>query len=243
MSGKVYFITGGNQGIGFQLVKQLSELNPKNTVITGIRDISNPSEDLKQLSVSNNNVKFIELDISSQSSIDSFVENLIKATPNGSIDVFIQNAGIGKDFKSTVNETDRSKWIEHYQTNSLGPILTFQKLYPLLKKSDVKQAIFISSLLGSISGYVPRPSGAYGQSKAALNYSIRSLSHELGPEGFTFIAVHPGVVSTKLYSKAGLNSEAITAEESAKLQIDYYEKLTPELNGTYWSIKGEVLPW
>lgn len=62
-SGKVYFITGANRGIGFQLAKQLAE-TPSNTVIGTARDPSKATE-LKSLASANPKVHIVKLDVTS----------------------------------------------------------------------------------------------------------------------------------------------------------------------------------
>ncbi|KAH3676258.1 hypothetical protein WICMUC_002135 [Wickerhamomyces mucosus] len=253
-SNSVYFITGTNSGIGLEYVNQLIS-NPSNFVIATVRDLSKISNDLQKLSESNpKNLKIIELELESQSSIDELDEKLQTIVPNGVIDVFIQNAGIYGNQSSTLTHTDRSSWLQLYQVNSLAPVLIFQKVYPYLQKSEVKKAIFISSLAGSIGSYFPAPIASYGQSKAALNYSVKALSEELRSEGFKIVSIHPGVVVTKMLKATTdtissgdfqdfIDSTKITTDVSVGQQLKVIDNLTGEQSGKFWNYDGTEAQW
>ncbi|KAH3676257.1 hypothetical protein WICMUC_002134 [Wickerhamomyces mucosus] len=250
----VYFVTGTTSGIGLEYVNKLI-LNPSNFVIATVRDLSKISNDLQKLSQSNpKNLKIIELELESQSSIDQLDEKLQTIVPNGVIDVFIQNAGIYGNQSSTLTHTDRSSWLQLYQVNSLAPVLIFQKVYPYLQKSEVKKTIFISSLSGSIGSYFPAPVASYGQSKAALNYSIKALSEELRSEGFKIIAIHPGVVITKTLEKNYktfapgvfqdfIDANKITTDVSVGKQLEIVDNLTDDQSGKFWNYDGTEVQW
>ncbi|KAH3683713.1 hypothetical protein WICPIJ_005315, partial [Wickerhamomyces pijperi] len=74
--------------------------------------------------------------------------------------------------------------------------LIFQQVYPYLKKSDHPAAHFISSVAGSIGYELPFQVGAYGASKAALNYIVKKIG-EQHPELVTSM-LHPGMVETTM---------------------------------------------
>ena len=198
------------------------------------------------------NVEIVTLDVSSEESVDALDAQLKKVAPDG-IDVFISNAAYF-DCLYTVKDAPRRIWIDHYKTNVLGPILTYQVLYPYLVKKETRKIVFISSLGGSIGQYFPFSVSAYGQSKAALNYTGKELSSELQAENFTVISLHPGVVSSEGAEefKAKINDPAlvevlellvITPETSAIKQLQIIEGLTKESTGKFFSYDGSEIPW
>ncbi|KAH3685088.1 hypothetical protein WICPIJ_003965 [Wickerhamomyces pijperi] len=247
MSGKTIFITGGNKGIGYQLVSLLSS-DSSNVILVAIRDVNSPSAALAQLVKDNSKIKLVQLELSHQEDIDS-IPNQIDSIlgKDAAIDLFLSNAGIGDDMEKTIEATDAKKWQRHYHINSLAPILTFQKIYPYLKRSQYKQAVFTSSILGSIGDYYPTSTAAYGQSKAALNYTVKALSEELKEEGFAIVAIHPGVVATDLLKESGLELggyNVITEKEAAERQIVLFKKLSKEFNGKFWDASSDKeLTW
>lgn len=249
MSGRVYFVSGGNRGIGFQFVKLLSS-NPENTVIASARDPAKATE-LQALADSQKNVKIVKLDVSDKASVDALDAQLEDVAKDG-IDVLIANAGISQSVLPAI-DTAEEVYLRHYRTNVLGPIFLTKALYPYLKLKETKHLTYVSSLAGSIGGFIPFTSSAYGQSKAALNYSIKEISFELGAEGFTAVAMQPGLVDTDM-SRAGLKAlkevnpdiveilkdyPNIPAEESAKSQLEnIIFKLNKDMNGKFFDYHG-----
>jgi NAD(P)-dependent dehydrogenase (short-subunit alcohol dehydrogenase family) len=70
---------------------------------------------------------------------------------------------------------------EHFEVNTLGPLVLFQAMYPLLRASTASpKFIPVSSGVGSIEfgTQLPLQKIAYGTSKAALNYLTRKLRIE-----------------------------------------------------------------
>lgn len=127
---KTYFITGGNRGIGFHLVKILSA-SKDNTVITSIRGpiLLPKNAQLKQLEKERDNIHVVQLDLTNEDSINKIADE-VKNTPSfEGIDVFISNSAIS-DAYFEVLRAPKDVWLDHYTTNVLGPIFTFQRLYP-----------------------------------------------------------------------------------------------------------------
>ncbi|CCE79791.1 Piso0_001888 [Millerozyma farinosa CBS 7064] len=196
-SSKVYLITGGNRGIGFELVKELSK-DENNYIIATVRDPSK-NDEFKVFSESKKNVSTVKLDLDKDSDIESLGNQLGKLTDK--VDVFISNAGISDAYHKVV-EAPKEVYITHYRVNALAPVFIFQKVYPFLKKSETKKAIFVSTAGASFSDFKPICVSAYASSKAALNFSVLQLSSELANEGFIIFAVHPGMVLSDMGNMA-----------------------------------------
>lgn len=195
-----YVITGTNkpQGIGQGLVKELAQ-DSNNKVFATVRDPSKAPE-LVAFAKEHPNVTVIQLtDVSSEKATEEAVKAIeAKLGADEGIDILISNAAIVNSFVKVV-DTDAQTFLNHWKINTLGNIITFQKFYPLLKKSQTRQVFFTSSLAGSITEHFGfAQNSPYGSSKAALNHLIRDLNFELKDEGFKFIAYHPGFVATEL---------------------------------------------
>ncbi|CAH2350558.1 uncharacterized oxidoreductase [[Candida] railenensis] len=247
---KTYLITGANRGIGYALTEELSKRSHTQIIAT-TRDAQNSNE-LVQLKEKTGNIDIIELDVSSEESIDGLDDQLKEIAIDG-IDVFISNAGISQG-KYSVKDAPRDIWLKHYKTNVLGPIFVFQILYPYLTKKETRQIVFVSSLAGSMGQYIPFSSSAYGQSKAALNYTAKEISSELESEGFTVVSMHPGSVVTEaakpIFAKLDAKTLAvfeqlkitpIDPEESATKQLEVIDNLTKESNGKFIKYDGTEL--
>nr|7XWL_A Chain A, Short-chain dehydrogenase/reductase [Meyerozyma guilliermondii]7XWL_B Chain B, Short-chain dehydrogenase/reductase [Meyerozyma guilliermondii]7XWL_C Chain C, Short-chain dehydrogenase/reductase [Meyerozyma guilliermondii]7XWL_D Chain D, Short-chain dehydrogenase/reductase [Meyerozyma guilliermondii] len=248
---QTYFISGANRGIGFSVVQRLAAKSGVKVIATA-RDPASATA-LNELAKENPQVKVVQLDISDEESIKKIAKNVSQYTD--SIDVFVSNAAIAKSFGPLLN-TPREQWIEHFFTNVLGPIRLFQELYPLIKKGTQKKVFFISSNAGSLNLDFGLDFSAFGQSKAALNYSTKELARQLKPENFIVAAVHPGFVTTDM-GKGGERAFTAVDEVSAKKFFTPETKITPEesaaalcklfesLNttGKYLSYDGTELPW
>ena len=85
----------------------------------------------------------------------------------------------------------------YFRVNTLGPLVLFQAFHDLLVKSTKPEKKFIitSTLAASITAVpnVPFPIGAYGASKAAVNYVAAKLQQEHGEkEKIAIVSIHPG---------------------------------------------------
>ena len=254
-TGKTYFISGANRGIGFELAKHYLEANPDNIVLATARFPASATA-LNELAVKNSNLHILKLDVSDEASIAS-IDSQLKDITDG-VDVFVSNAGIFLESRGTVLSTPAEKWDKHLKVNTVGPILLFQALYPYLTKRVTKKVVFISSVAGSVASFNPAfPTDSYGLSKTGLNFIAKAAGAELALEGFIVIAVHPGVVlterGTKTFDeiKADTNDEVaafldllmITPEESASFLSKLIDELNEEKNGSFLNYDGKTLPY
>ncbi len=65
---------------------------------------------------------------------------------------------------------------KHYEVNTLGPVMLYQAVRPLLSKGAVFGVT--SSATAMLSVDVGVPVGSYGASKAALNYIVTRIGFE-----------------------------------------------------------------
>jgi NAD(P)-dependent dehydrogenase (short-subunit alcohol dehydrogenase family) len=83
--------------------------------------------------------------------------------------------------------------------NVLGVIHSTHSFLPLLRKGATRKVATISSVGGDCdfvleTGLAQAP--AYGASKAAVNMVIAKYAAKLQNEGFTMVALSPGMVDT-----------------------------------------------
>lgn len=250
--GLTYLVIGATRGIGLEFVRELSEVED-NKVIGSSRSLKNAGK-LQELADSRKNVSIVELEVGNEESTAKLPEQLAKIVTG--IDVLIHNAGVvlpeGNEVTLKIN---RNAWLDHYKVNVLGAIEVYQKVYPFLAKKETKKIAFLSSVAGSFSEFFPIPIGAYGQSKAALNYTTKHIAAELKDEKFTVLATHPGVVKTDMGNEtlesfekiipdkemiAFLKSTAITPAESARELLKVISEATVEDTGKFFYQDGTV---
>jgi len=189
-------------GIGLGLVKTLL-VRPSTIVIATARNEASAKSLREALDAAPKGAEsgyftFI-LDLGALASPASIRERLPVET-NGAIkriDVFISNAGHASSMGPALNTTAQ-ELRSHFEANSIGPLVLFQAFWPLMERpggvstTGPPKVFMISSSVGSIEAQEPLPGGAYGPSKAALNWITRRLHFEFDQAGLVSVGVHPG---------------------------------------------------
>ncbi|KAG9020201.1 hypothetical protein FRB95_004935 [Tulasnella sp. JGI-2019a] len=148
----VYLISGANRGIGLGLVESLSK-NESNIVIGGARDPSKPSG-LNNLAKERSNVHVVKLtsaNVEDNKGAAKFIEEKF-----GKLDVVFANAGISNDYTSALT-VSLEQVNDHYQVNTVGPLVLFQAVGPLLLKSANPKWVLISTGAASLAVPFPLP--------------------------------------------------------------------------------------
>jgi len=245
MSSKiVYLISGANRGIGYTLASTLAA-RPNTVVFAGARDPATQS--LKDLSTKHPNVHPVKLTSGDQSDNEAAVAEIQKTA--GQLDVIIANAGIS-NYYGPVATTPLSQFREHYEVNTLGPVVLFQAAHKLLLASPTGVPVFavISTGAGSISRFANLTAGAYGSSKASANYLVKALDAE-NPT-LVALAISPGWVSTDMGNAGavanGLSAAPVTVDDSVTGILSRIDGATKEKSsGRFWNYKAETggNPW
>ncbi|KAK1978303.1 short chain dehydrogenase [Colletotrichum cereale] len=205
MTNTVYVVTGGNKGIGLGLVKGLLA-RPSTTVIASVRNKEAAASLQSSIGYGSkgdsSKLHVMLLDFTKAPTPAAVREAFDAATSNaiGRIDVLISNAG-ASCAASPVASLSAEDLRSVFEVNTISPLMVFQGLWPLMNKPreagelDPK-FIGISSIIGSIECFNPVPSGAYGPSKAALNWIVKGL--HVQNENLISVAINPGFVRTSM---------------------------------------------
>ncbi|EXJ87640.1 hypothetical protein A1O3_04601 [Capronia epimyces CBS 606.96] len=196
----IVLITGGNNGIGFETAKNLVYSSEKYHILLGSRDVAKGEAAVAQLQSGpiKGTVSSIQIDVTSDKSVDAAAEEVIQAY--GRLDVLVNNAGIFSQ-----NPVLRDAFREVYAVNLFGVVSTTEAFLPALRKSSEPRLVFVSSSTGSISILADPTSrhhiGAgkpYRSSKAALNFLMVSYWIDLQKENFKVFGADPGLNATNL---------------------------------------------
>jgi NAD(P)-dependent dehydrogenase (short-subunit alcohol dehydrogenase family) len=242
MSAQTWFISGASRGIGYELVK-IASSNPNYTVFAGARNPSQATA-LQQLTTERSNVHLVKHEAASTTDAAAVAKTI--AEVSGGLDVAIANAGIGTDWRK-ITEVDTDGLVEHLKVNSVGPLILFQRLYPLFLKRQTRKFIAISSMAGSITNILPIPTSVYGSSKATLNFLTRAIHAENSGEGFIAFPIHPGMANTDGGSAVGklfrMEKLPMSPQESAQAVFHVVDTATSEQSGRFLNFDGTDLVW
>ena len=219
-------ITGASRGIGRALAIELAgrghevlALCRKPVAATGLADIER--------------VTVRGLDVASPVALHSFATSF-----DGTLDVLVNNAGIaGGKLRDNLSEADFRMADEVFRVNAVAPLLLTRLLADRLAPGAL--VVNVTSILGSNAENTSGGMAIYRASKAALNSITRTLAAELGPNGVTVLAVHPGWVRTDM----GGPSATIDTETSARGIGQIIADADPSRNGVFLDWKGDSLPW
>lgn len=238
---KRVFITGANQGIGFEAARQLAALG--HYVYLGSR---NPLKGMQAQEKLNKegypHVEYIEIDVTDIHSIQSAKQILESKSQH--LDVLINNAGIAGEQPQNISTCNISNLRNVFETNFFGAIQTTQLFIDLLKKSDQPRIINVSSPLGSltIQGVSDNPNlrmyDAYSASKTALNAFTVLLSKEFLATKFKIISVEPGYTASNLNQYKGIQ----TPEQAAGILVKFVT-LQEVPTGKFFDKNGNELAW
>lgn len=225
-------ITGGNRGLGFELVRVFLEKG--NDVATIVR-----SGSAKKI-IEKKFPQCIPLlaDITNYTELAS-----LKYLKNNRIDVVINNAGKGSSGTS-VSDTESSEIEKQFKVHCLGAFNVVKSSYTALSKSNQPTIVNISSRLGSMSknslGEFTGKGFSYGYriGKCAQNMLTQCLSQELGPKGFKVCALHPG----RLLTSSGAPDAHMTPYDSAQKIYGLIVEGKIE-NGGYYCIETGTMQW
>jgi NAD(P)-dependent dehydrogenase (short-subunit alcohol dehydrogenase family) len=190
---QVALVTGGNRGIGYELVKQLALNGFK--VILASRDPEMGHEAAQKLKESNLDVSFVVMDVDDQESICHSATTVNEEY--GRLDVLINNAGVYLDENEKLLTMEPSILEGTMTTNFFGTYHVIRSIIPLMEKQGYGRIINVSSEYGAMSEMSYQGVGAYKLSKLALNGLTRLVAAEINGD-IKINAVDPGWVSTDM---------------------------------------------
>ncbi|CAK39266.1 uncharacterized protein An07g00420 [Aspergillus niger] len=105
-----YLVTGSTRGIGFELVRQLSEKSPSevSTIIATSRSVNASLQDLADRHPGR--VVLVPLDVTVPESIQKAAQTVESIMGDKGLDVLINNAGIGGPGRHFPGQRDRSTY-------------------------------------------------------------------------------------------------------------------------------------
>jgi NAD(P)-dependent dehydrogenase (short-subunit alcohol dehydrogenase family) len=142
-------------------------------------------------------LKLVRLDVTDPDSIAAAVDEGL--ADFGSIDVLVNNAGIGlaSAFEATPDATVR----DIFETNCFGVLATCRAIIPQMRRQ--RHGVIVN--VTSSAAIAPMPLvAAYAASKSAIEGFTESLAYELHPFGIAARLVEPGYAPTTAFTANGM---------------------------------------
>lgn len=229
---KVAIVTGGSNGIGKEIAKQLVELGAK-VYITGRNEerLNGAAQETGAIAVRS--------DVASQSDVDALMKQVLEE--NQTLDILINNAGFGSGW-AEIGELNMEDMLRVYQTNVFGATMMGQAAANVFKKQKSGNIVNIGST-ASLKGYAK--GSIYASSKFALRGLSQCWQADLRPYNVRVMHVNPSEVTTAFGNPTGesrpevsnkLRPKEIADQIIAQLQMDN-RGFVPEV--TVWATN----PW
>lgn len=220
---KILFITGGNTGLGYEVVKALAKSSQVYEIIIGCRRPSSGEEAIESVKKevqTSSTFGTVEVDLESDATLEKAVESL--TTKYGRLDVLINNGGAAFDTQITSGKMSiREGFNKSWDVNVSGTHVLTTLAIPLLLKSSDPRLMFITSgtstlaeterldnemykrLNASPSAGWPKeqnipPIISYRSAKTGLNMLMREWHRMLLNDGVKVWCISPGFLATGL---------------------------------------------
>lgn len=247
---RVALVTGANQGVGFQVAKELVANGL--TVFVGSRNFERGEAAAKEIGPG---AIALQLDVTDQASIRAAAERIREAF--GRLDVLVQNAAISNTRKGDLSLQEYAKLTlpsnvsldevrAVWETNVFGVLAVYQAMLPLLRESSDARIVNVSSGVGSLTTnadptfyYREMYGPVYPASKTALNAITLAMMIELESTGIKVNLVSPAFTKTNLNGYEGTESVEDGSREVVRVAL-----LGPdEPTGTFTRWENTTIPW
>ncbi len=244
---KTALVVGGGQGIGLGFVRQLLANVEIERVYATYRRLESATE---LLAIVDARLCCLQMDITDESQIATVIHKIQSETTT--LHYAINSAGVLHEGEmqpeKSLRHIDSDRLIRYFQVNSIGAILLFKHVQPLLKHPHRSILATISAKVGSIGDNQIGGWYGYRASKAALNMFIRNTAIEYKrtcPQAI-LVALHPGTTDTRLSLPFQRNvppDKLFSVDRTVAQLFTVIDGLNPQDSGEFFSWDGSRLPW
>jgi dehydrogenase/reductase SDR family protein 13 len=239
LSGRTFFITGANTGIGKETARGLAARGAR--VVVAGRSAEKTRAAMKEIAddTGNTDLDFVPLDLGDLASVRQAAETFLAT--GEPLHVLINNAGLAGSRGMTASGFEIA-----FGTNHVGPFLFTSLLLDRLRESAPARIVNVASVAhynaeGIDWDAVRRPTRSftgmreYSVSKLANLLHAQELARRLGASGVTTYALHPGTVASDIWRRVPwplrplMKRRMISPEQGA--QTSLYCAASPDVAG------------
>eukprot|EP00939_MAST-03C_sp_MAST-3C-sp1_P001137 g1137.t1 len=145
MAKRIFVVTGGNKGIGFEICRVLGSTKDALCILCSRDEKRGAAAEERLKKEGASNVKFLQLDISDPKSVDSFTK---KVSSLGTIDVLVNNAAIAFKSKDPTPHVKQAR--PTFKINFFATLDFTTRILPLIKSGkDGGKIVNIASQAGT----------------------------------------------------------------------------------------------
>jgi len=184
---KVFVVTGGSRGIGFEIAKQMLEQNAR-VVICG-RKQAGLDEAASALNQSEDRLLAVSAHIAKEADVNHLFDQTVERF--GRVDGLVNN--VGMNIVTSLVDADPSLWQKIIDSNLSGTFLCSRKAAQVMREQKKGKIVSISSIAGRRAAPAM---GIYGIAKAGIEMMTKVLALELAGVNIQVNAVAPSMVKT-----------------------------------------------
>jgi len=219
LTGRSAVVTGGGQGIGEGIAKNLAAAGA--SVIVAARHVDRIERVAAEINEAGGTAVAQATDVTDTDAVEALADAAVERF--GGLHVWVNNAG-GSPVRTALNELDDEEWEACLRLNLTavwkGSVIAFSRM-------DEGSIINITSPAGEVA--VPG-SGHYGAAKAGVNSLTKTLSIEFAPK-VRVNGIAPGYVPTEVMMTA-LDTDEAQLESMAERRIPLKRLGTPDDMGS-----------
>lgn len=214
IKGKNALVTGAGKGIGKAVAKQLAAEGVNLALLARTeKDLQAVAAELKETGVK---VVYAVADVADRKAVEAAIEKM--STALGSIDILINNAGIGKFAKFL--ELEPEEWEQVVKVNLFGAYYVVRAVLPGMLSRQSGDIVNISSTAGQRGAPL---TSAYSASKFGLIGMSESLMQEVRKSNIRVTTLTPSTIATDMAIDLKLTDgnpeKVMQAEDFAELIV------------------------